>query len=96
MPINQHVHDPLQSRFMLVFKSLLRKRDEHYEQIIQNDEEHNESGDDAQEYEVETDEAIVPAAAAAEHYEQEITLADEDVDWRKVLLLTGKPGTGKT
>ena len=50
----------------------------------------------AQEYEVETDEAIVPAAADDKHYEQEITLADEDVDWRKVLLLTGKPGTGKT
>ena len=27
---------------------------------------------------------------------QRLELTDEDVDWRKVLLLTGKPGTGKT
>ena len=25
-----------------------------------------------------------------------MSLGDEDIDWKKVLLLTGKPGTGKT
>ena len=52
--------------------------------------------DEAEEYEVQSEQAFVPAAAVGEDDDEEMSLGNEDINWKKVLLLTGKPGTGKT
>lgn len=88
LPIN----DPLQSRFIAIFKACLRKRDQYYEDTLaQNEEDDEENADDPDEYDIDGNDDIMPTRPA-----DQLTLPDEDLDWKKVLLLTGKPGTGKT
>jgi hypothetical protein len=88
------LEDPLQSRFLQVFRASLLKRDEHYENCLgENDEDSEEQEEDASDVEFD----VTHEQSASNHMRhQRLELTDEDVDWRKVLLLTGKPGTGKT
>ena len=47
LSFDERIHDPVQSRFMEVFKLLLRKRDEHYEQAaVGNDNEYEDDHND--------------------------------------------------
>ena len=96
LPIDESIDDPLQRRFMQVFKLFLQKRDKYYEQVMENNDEDDDddSIEDVNEYQIgaEPDDDH----HVEHHVETGKALRDEDVDWRKVLLLTGKPGTGKT
>ena len=89
LAIDERIDDPLQMRFLVLFKSFLNKRGQYYEQMVESEWENVDDDDDddlEEEYEINSEEVILIP----------IYLKDDDVDWRKVLLITGKPGTRKT
>ena len=83
------IHDPLQNRFLQVVNMSLIQRDEHYNNNgLGEAREENDSEED--EYEEDINQPL-PQQPTRQNQDRR-----PDVDWRKILLLTGKPGTGKT
>ena len=89
LAIDERIDNPLQMRFLTLFKSFLNKRDQYYEQMVESERENVDDDDDdlEEEYKINSEEAIMIPGL--------IYLNDDNVGWRKVLLITGKPGTGK-
>jgi hypothetical protein len=79
--------DPMQQQFLQVVRLCLHSRDNHYEAAIGYT-----PGDESNEEDIEYEEDVIhenlcPSAAST---------TSKCIDWKKILLLTRKPGTGKT
>ena len=83
------IRDPIQNQALLHIKACLRKRDDYYDRLDPTLVEDAPDDDD------ETDDNL------QDNQQRHIAVrppnpTDDAVDWRKFVLLTGKPGTGKT
>jgi Cdc6-like AAA superfamily ATPase len=85
------IDDPMQNRFLQAVKTFFQKRDHHYEELTgyMRAEDCDEREDDDDEEVDETDE-MQPRNSNC------VSVVNCSIDWERIMLLTGKPGTGKT
>ena len=77
------VNDPVQHRVLQAVGICLRRRDNYYNELDQHV---MEESSDTSEEDIDLD--LPDVAPTASH--------TENLDWKKFILVTGKPGTGKT
>ena len=77
------VNDPVQHRVLQVVGICLRRRDNYYNEL---DQQVREESSDTSEEDIDSD--LPDVAPSASH--------TENLNWKKFILVTGKPGTGKT